>query len=238
MRFSHRNLRVCCLLLAVLGISLSAKADPVVITFDNVTPGTHPNYIPSGIGFYTVFSNTSGQVITTSSAIVRSSGQANTPANAIFGQQLNPLAQLHNNVGGQFYQSHPDNPFAISRAATDFVSFHVIGTMPGQTDAWTVAFYDLSYNPYDLTTGLLGTFSGMTDQLVSFSSDRGIHAFVLINSGPNRQEGIDTVSFNAPQVPEPATLLLFGTGISAMASKLYRRRRMSKPVNSIPKSSL
>jgi hypothetical protein len=231
MRFSHPSLRVFCVLLGVLCAALSAKADPIVITFDDVPSGTYATYNPAGIGFHTVHTNTNGEVMSTSSAIIQSSSQANTPSNAIFGGQLNPLALLHNNVAGQFLIAIPAPPHPVNRATTDFVSLHVVGTVPGQTNPWTVAFYDLTYNPYDLTVGLIGTVSGLTDQFVSFSYEKGIHAFVLMNSGPNLQEGIDTVSFNAPQVPEPATLVLLGTGITAMASKLHRRRKGRKQAN-------
>lgn len=229
MHFPRFHLKVFCGLLLVLCAAMSAKADPVVITFDDLPPGAGASYPELGIGFQTVFTNASGHVVSNGSAFVQSSGQANTPPNAAFGDQLNPLALLHNNVAGEFYlRISGNNPFSIGRATTDFVSFYVVGTLPGQTDYWTVAFYDLSFNPYDLTTGLIGTVTGTTDSFVSFSSDHNIHAFVLITSGPNRREGIDTVSFNAPQVPEPATLLLLSTGLTGVAAKAYRRRKGRK----------
>jgi hypothetical protein len=213
------------LLLALLSTAGEAQADPVVITFDDVPSGTFIPALPSGILFQSFHTRSNGEYIGGAGAVVQSSAQANSAPNALFGQQLNPLAMLNNNVGGVFLAPTPGAPFTPGRGLTDFVSLRVVGTMPGQAEQWTVAFYNIGFDPTDMTRGLVATFSGTTDQLVSFSSGTGIHAFILFNSGPNRHEGIDTVTFNAPQVPEPATLLLMATGLSGLAARVRRRRR-------------
>ena len=225
MRFSHYRFTVFFGTLLLLCTALSAQADPVVVTFDNLAPG----YISAQpyIGFQSIHTTANGQTTSTGSAVVQSTGQANTPPNALFGEQFNPLALRYNNVSGSFRSGLPGSP-DNQAATTDFVSLYVVGTVPGQTEEWTVAFYDLGFNPNDLTVGLLGTVTGTTDGFVTFSSDKGIHAFVLINSGPNRHEGIDTITFNAPQVPEPATVFLLGSGIVAVAGKVRRRRKERK----------
>lgn len=223
---SRNAVRVALFLLLLCVLSVEAKADPVTITFDNIPSGGNPNLSPNGIIFYGIHTNASGAVVSTGGGVVLSSDQSNTAPNALFGSQLNPLAFLRNNIAGEFLVRTQANTF--SSATTDFVSLYVVGTVQGQTDEWTVAFYDETFNNNDLTVGLIGSVSGTTDQLVSFSANRGIHAFVLINSGPNRHEGIDTVTFNSPEVPEPATLLLLGSGLVGFGVKTFRQRRQSR----------
>jgi hypothetical protein len=215
------------LLLALFSLASEAQADPIVVNFDDVPSGSFPSP-PASVSFQTLFTNSTGRYVGSTGAVVQSSGQAGTPPNALFGRQLNPLAFAYNNVGGSFFVPTPGVPFAFSLGISNFVSMQVVGTTAGQTEQWTVAFYNLDYNPTDWTRGLLATFSGTTDQLVSFSSDTGIHAFVLFNSGPNLQEGIDTVTFNAVQTPEPATILLMLTGLTGVATRVSRRRKSGK----------
>ncbi|MGA9566537.1 MAG: PEP-CTERM sorting domain-containing protein [Candidatus Korobacteraceae bacterium] len=136
---------------------------------------------------------------------------ANTPPNAAFGYAYNPLAQVVSGVDGSFWVN-VGSTFVLG--TTDFVSFYVVGTIPGQTASWIVRFY--SKDPYaDLSQNVIATFTGTTDQLVSLSYPE-IQAFVFLPSGPNvLNEGIDTLVFDTPKVPEPATLGLFSLGLAA-----------------------
>jgi hypothetical protein len=108
---------------------------------------------------------------------------------------------------------------------TDFVSFHVVGTMPGRTASWIVRFYNSA--PYvDLSQNVIATFTGTTDQIVSLSYPE-IHAFVFLPSGPNvNNEGIDTLIFDTPKVPEPGTIGLLSlatAGVGLLKTKFHRR---------------
>ena len=75
----------------------------------------------------------------------------------------------------------------------------------------------------DSTTGLIGSITGNTDQVVSFSSAAGIHRFVFLPSGVNVPTGIDNLQFEATSVPEPASLVLLTVGIGGVLG--HKRRK-------------
>lgn len=214
------------LLLVLCATASQVKADPVVINFDGFGVGSAPDLRNQYGVFFSTVHTQHGQVVNLTNAEVGGSAAANTAPLALFGAQLNPLALLNNNVSVAFSLPIPGAPFLYSGATTDFVSFYVVGTPPDQAGQWTVAFFDDTYQPFDLTTGLIGTVSGSADQFVTFSAtNRRIARFVFINSGPNLRQGIDTLSFNAPQTPEPATLVLLGSGVASLYLGRVRRRR-------------
>jgi hypothetical protein len=201
------------------------KADPILITFDPVptafAPGqySHLSYAAQGVVLVSgeVSSNPNGPLSAYSAFGIGGPGHPITPLSIAFGWVgRNPPPIFFRNLQGNFVLPGP-SPGMLSPSETDFVAFDVVATQQGQGDAWTASIYDRDNH-------LLSSVSGTTDGPVVFSRTvRDIHRFTLIVS--SRWEGIDNLSFNAPQVPEPATLLLFGTGMAGLSAVIRRRRK-------------
>ena len=150
---------------------MAARADVVTVSFDD---SLSQDFLNRGVLLTTANTNTAGRIVNYTGVDVRFAAQAHTAPNAAFGVQLNPEANLRNNVSVSFYANAGAS---IVPGTTNFVSFFVVGTIPGQTAEWTVRFYDDSSTDFDTTTGLLATFTGTTDTQVVFTSDVGIPRF-------------------------------------------------------------
>jgi hypothetical protein len=190
--------------LALLSNGKIAEAAPVLVDFDSPL-------ISSGVSLNGGMTNADRTRLIDLGGgfVIRACDCADTPPNAAFGRPV-PMAV----IGGTFYNVD----VGIPPAPTNFVSLRVVGTVPGQTAFWSVLFYDRDvFSPRfggDLDQGLIGSVNGTTDREVSFSYPTGIRSFLFLPSGLNvLNEGIDTLTFNPPQIPEPGTVILLGVGL-------------------------
>jgi len=104
---------------------------------------------------------------------------------------------------------------------TDLVSWNVTGSVHGQ-DPWEAMIFG--------TNGLLDAIAGFSDQLVVFSRP-GNDVLGLFMSMGTAMQGMDNLSFNAPQgpssaTPEPSTVLLIATGAAVLARRRWNLRAM------------
>ena len=208
----------------ILGLTLFllspalVKADPVLIDFDSPLP---PNafYQAQGVVFHTATA-TAGQLdgAINNVIVLQPSPAAVSPPNGAFAAPVQPLCTCVNGIMANFVFTTGEN--IVVPSVTTSVSFNVIGSQ----GTWTVLFFDItSDNHLDSTTGLIGTITGNTDQVVSFSFAAGIHRFVFLPSGVNVPTGIDNLQFEATSVPEPASLVLLTVGIGGVLA--HKRRK-------------
>jgi hypothetical protein len=205
----------------------TAKADSVTVTFDDIPTGTSSSnrYFPNGLQLLTLVTrSSSGEILGVGGSFnVITSPGANTGQNIAVASGFNGSNNYYfgdansRNLYGFFVS--PIN--ADERVPVSNLSFFVVGTMPGQDQSWRVEIIS--------TTGfVLDTISGFVDRQVVFSREfpdiAGFRFFASSNI-----EGIDTISFGsaAKPVPEPATFILLGTGLAAVAGAV-RRRRVAK----------
>ncbi|HEV2802147.1 MAG TPA: PEP-CTERM sorting domain-containing protein [Pyrinomonadaceae bacterium] len=214
--------RTLCLAFMLCACVSAAQADPlylVTITFDDRATGRTNNgsNLPSITSINSTGTRSGINVPMRFEFYVAPHAQATTQPNAAFGvgpyvgdPSLNGL-EVSFSAGRTCFLCEPPP----CNQCTNLVSLSVVGTQAGQTGAWQVIFYGVN-------GATLHTVSGTTDQFVTFSSTmQNIAFFRLYATSSN--EGIDTISYNAP-IPEPATLLLFGTGLAALGAARKRRR--------------
>jgi len=116
-------------------------------------------------------------------------------------------------------------PGVLLPGTTDYVSFNIVSRRPGQMDPWMVAIFGAGGSIFDeVNMRRLEVMTGTGDGFVSFTSPGfDIAGFVLFAS--SRREGVDNLSFNTPQVPEPTTLLLLATGLAGVGGAVRKKRQ-------------
>jgi len=197
--------------LAVMTWTTAAWAETITYRFDDLSPGSYTwNHYAPVLYFWSVGvpeeSNSGGfRVVAASNAV--SAPNVALPSTPQFGHVYNTF---------QGYFGAPNSPNFLP---IDFLSFRVVGTRAGQTQPWTAQIWSVNGNNLSVAE----TRQGTTDALVSFTrSSPDILLFRFIES-PN-MEAMDDLSINAPVTPEPASLLLVGTGMLGCAARLRKRR--------------
>ena len=119
------------------------------------------------------------------------------------------------NIQGWFINPTPG---ASVQSVSTFVAFDIVGSSLTQNPFYTVSIYDANGN-------LIASETGTTDRRVTFSfSSPTIGWFVFFPGG--REQGIDNLTFETTTAPEPATLVLLGTGLAGIVAKVRRRRKV------------
>jgi hypothetical protein len=194
--------------LTLFGSARIATAEPFqirLITFDNLPLGPQSGFYPDkGIA---LFSFTKDFPFTGLIDVERSS-RATTGANVAYATQILP------DLGGTFFGFRPNIRTPLNATST-FVRFSVIST-----GGWRAEFINEDGR---LMKQLSGEGKGEVIALPSLSAD--IASFKLFHTTPGGKVGIDSLEFNSPVVPEPGTLLLFGSGISFMLRRHLRKSR-------------
>ncbi|HKR21897.1 MAG TPA: PEP-CTERM sorting domain-containing protein [Pyrinomonadaceae bacterium] len=204
------------LLAAFLYIPASVNADPVVLTFDEPTRPSDL-YQSQGVVLMTILIRNGSVDGAINDIVLRTSPAAVSPPQGLFPVNVNPQFAGVNGIDGRFVFTTSEN--VVVQGSTTSVQFNVIGSQ----GTWTVLFFDTTNpNQADIQTGLIGTFTGSTDQVINFSSANGIGRFVLIPSLVNSTTGIDNLQFEATSVPEPSTLLLLAFGVGGLVARKRR----------------
>lgn len=213
MSITRLSFQLCLLLVVLAG---TARADPVVITFDESAPGTYLSNFYESLGIRFA-SNTSPDgetpLVNTGRFQIQTSASAVSPLNVAAPAPPSGDSTF-TDISGRFVN------FGSRPWTTSVLSLYVVGTEPGQSVPWI-------FNIYNSSDQLLESRQGTTDMLLNFLQP-DIGRFVLFGSGGG--EMIDNVAFTPDPVPEPATVIMIGTGL-ALGLRAARRRQRATTVN-------
>jgi hypothetical protein len=188
----------------------SASADPISITFEQppcaaLNAGNYPGDCYLGLGVLLSSTINFDRRVQQSFSIASDTHAVSAPNVARASAGLT-------DVRGDFLLAGGVSGF------TNFVSWNVTGSIRGQ-DPWEAFVFGRNGL-------LLASIPGFSDQLVSFSRPQQDISRFFMAMGTAAQ-GMDNLSFNAPQspspTPEPATLLLLGSGLAVFVRRRFAR---------------
>jgi len=122
--------------------------------------------------------------------------------------------------------------YIFSLGIMDFNRYNYYSTSPSSTGGTPVLQRTLGWHEFKITTGSTGGQMFIDDTLVnSYTGDHGFDSVYLTLSGPywrpNATYYFDdfSITTSAAPVPEPATILLLGTGLVSMAGVMRRKTK-------------
>lgn len=200
--------------IAMLALSSVARADTITLT------GVNGTGVTAQVSNYSLVGNTFTFTITNTSVAPGSTGTITNIGFALGGNRPNNY-QLVSSTNNNYVLVFDQN---ATSGAQNFVSSFDLVLCNKNNSNTCDSFGGGSVNNgiaggASATFSISGDFSGLTaDQIANSIFAR----FQAVNG-----EGSD-VAGNPGQVPEPMTMLLFGTGLAGLAARARKRRNQSK----------